>query len=591
MPDQNTIEILLKFGLDDKQAKAALTEIDKIKSANKQNSNSLNDSAKFANSMAGALKTAAGYAIGFTTAAGALSAMNGAISNYVNKAGTSEAVSRDWLEVTERLDFANAKIGKTLATMVLPVYEKIADYVDKISKMKVPTTLPEAANALKGSGDIGKDLQENPIGTILSGVLKTFINPVALDALAGDTKSLEKYGIGVSQTQPELGKSIASALGIKPQEATIQQYGVEGGMIGPPAPGSESNATKWQTRAMLEQYRAFLRTEQEATRSYQVQTTRMDRDFKKQEEYTQLDFNKTRTRAIRDYNRQLQFSEVDFYRQRQIANRDFNIQMARSEADYQKSRSRANEDHEFDLYQIALSGDAMSYWLSQRQFKINEKRQQEDFDIGKKRSEEDFKKSQEDQEREFQIQRERSAAEFKIRLSDEDEDFKISRDRRQYQYDLQLKDLAFNFEEQKNLREQAFRDAYAASITTEESKAKLLAQFNTAQLTNLEDMLQKGEDYIKVHRQKVDELLGLTPAEQASATTPYTGEDDTRGRRGGDQSDGAASMARSNQMRTDMLVKSMTYNDNRRIDTAVSAEDKAALRQDAQEAMLYAMGG
>ena len=173
-------------------------------------------------------------------------------------------------------------------------------------------------------------------------------------------------------------------------------------------------------------------------------------------------------------------------------------------------------------------------------------------------------------------------------MADEDEDFRIARERRQYQYDLQLKDLAFNFEEQKNLREQAFRDAYAASITTEEAKAQLLAQFNTAQLTNLEDMLKKGEDYIKVHRQKVDELLGLTPQDE---TTPYTGSDDPRGRRGGDQSDGAASMARSNQMRSDMLVKSMTYNDNRRIDTAVSAEDRAALRQDAQQAMLEAMGG
>jgi hypothetical protein len=623
MADQNVIEILLKFGLDDAAAKKAISQIEAVRAAqksaqsdeqkqkkeaaeaNRKYNSDLIEAIKkqeraqaveskkqekeqkeaaaaksqkekadlkakqdaekkkhqdeverqkklneFTGATTGALKMAAGYLLGFATVAGAIGAAQGAVNNYVSKAGTSEPISKEWLQNTEKLDFAYNRIGKTLAGAALPFLEKFADIVEKISKIKLPKIpeTPEEAEAAYSKG----------VGIMLEGGSGEIV-----------TTDPEKRGAFAGKVRAALG--------------TTAPHGPSGGMGGTGITDlgkSSSKTDNFFTIEQLLQYRSYLRGELEAKQANDIQLKRMDRDFKRTEKLALEDFNKSKDRSRIAYDRQVRLSEEDFYRQRGLANRDFNIQMARSDADYQKSRARANEDHEFDLYQIALSGDAMSYWLSQRQFKLNQKREEEDFELNKKRSKDDFEKSQEDQAREFEIQRKRAKEEFELQEKYAKEDFDIAQERREFQYKQQLDDMALNFSEQARIRKSAFEESTKAQITNDDEKKALIATFHQFELDSYKKLLDDAKNYREL----------TTPG--AGGVSDGSGADDPAARRrGGDQSDGAASMARSNQMRTDMLVKSMTYNDNRRIDTAVSAEDKANLRRDAQEAMLYAMGG
>jgi hypothetical protein len=642
MGDQSVIEILLKFGLDDAAAKKAISQIEAVKAAqksaqadeqkqkkesaeaNKKYNSDLIEAIKkqeraqaveskkqekeqkeaaaaknqkekadlkakqdlekknrneeverqkklneFTSATTGALKTAAGYLLGFATVSGAIGAAQGAVNNYISKAGTSEPVSKEWIQTTEKLDFAYNRIGKTLATAALPYLEKFADIVEKISKMK----LPEA----KTPGEVKEGYENGK---------SEFFDLIFGPGASKDVGLITELYDSNLKTDPALRSSFITnankALG------TTTAHGPAGGTggTGITSLGKSASSSKtddYFTVEQLLQYRSYLRGEMEAKQANDIQLKRMDRDFKRTEKLALEDYNKQKDRSRIAYDRQVRLSEEDFYRQRGLANRDFNIQMARTDADYQKSRSRANEDHEFDLYQIALSGDAMSYWLSQRQFKLNQKREEEDFELSKKRSNDDFDKSQNDQEREFEIQRKRAKEEFEIQEKYAKEDFDIAQERRKFQYDQQLEDMAFNFKEQARIRRDAFEESTKAQITNDEEKKALIATFHQFELDSYKQLLSDAKNY--------KELMAPGAGGVTSPSDGSGADDPTASRRGGDQSDGAASMARSNQMRTDMLVKSMTYNDNRRIDTAVSAEDKAALRQDAQEAMLYAMGG
>ena len=244
-----------------------------------------------------------------------------------------------------------------------------------------------------------------------------------------------------------------------------------------------------QLLSVLMMQRNYIRQNEEAQRSFDIQRLRMDRDFQRQLSYAQQDFDRSRLRQQRDFDRQIEYSDQDFYRQRAIAQREFGIQWVRGEQDYQRQRTRAQQDHQFELFQIALSGDAMQYWLSQRQYNISRTREQEDFDISRNRQQEDFQRSQADQEREFQIQRDRQIYQYSIQRSDAEFDYNLSRTRQLEQYQIQLADMEFNFKEQKRLRDQALQDAISAAASPERQLAALRRQLGDEAIIDFQRLI------------------------------------------------------------------------------------------------------
>jgi hypothetical protein len=319
----------------------------------------------------------------------------------------------------------------------------------------------------------------------------------------------------------------------------------------------------------------------------------MLRNYNLQERYATEDFNKQRVRSVRDYGIQLAFSEKMFYRQRAIASRDFGIQMVRNEQDFQRSRRRASEDHQFDLFQIALSGDAMQYWMSERQYKIDQARAKEDFDINRNRSNEDFNRQQKDQAEQFQIEREQRAIEFQISLDDQDEDFKIQRRRTLEQYNIQLSDIDYQYTLERNRRITAFNEQLLPIINDE---FEIRAEYERRLA---EYMLY----YANLTSQMIENAAGgIAPGPDVGGGPTYAngGYVNQTGRalvHAGEfyLTRETASQAESfakGQLSQDTILRMMmggggqvTYNDQRQFDSRVSAEDRRAIQQDTVEVL------
>lgn len=389
---------------------------------------------------------------------------------------------------------------------------------------------------------------------------------------------------------------------------------------------------------VLQMQRNYIRQSEEAQRAYDIQRIRMDRDFNRQLSYSDADYQMSRYRQQRDFNKQIEYADADFYRQRAIAQRDFGIQWVRGEIDYQRQRTRAQQDHQFELFQIALSGDAMQYWLSERQYNISRNREQEDFDISRQRQQEDFDRSRADQEREFQIQRERQLYQFDLQRNDAAYDFNLSRSRQLAQYAIQISDMEFNFKEQKRLRDQALQDAISSAASPERQLAALRKQLGDEAIADFQRLI----DATRIWGDTINSIplpgqIGSTDTGFSSSTDNIS-EDTYQGvstnqsqiladylrqmgyitqthQAGGYTYQGlsyvhdnefvlnpnttkAAESVAKGRLTQDKVLQmlaggggSVTYNDHRTFDSSIPESDRLAIMRDTQAALMNAIPG
>jgi hypothetical protein len=455
MADDRVVEILIKFGLDDKGAKDAAKALQGVRDADKKAGGQMTG-------MADGLKNVVSQASRLLGVGISINAIGQAVNKYVQQAGASEEVSRRWLAATQDLDNSMVRVGKVLTEIILPVYERLAKLANEITEKPLTfqsgadasanflnSIFPQSTSPYREAGQWGADIEKGlkRTGTTTAGVPQYGLNASTPSALNGTTSGSNPLAPPKNQFFP------------------LEQ---------------------------LVQMRAFTQAEQQAERTAARSRFTMQRDFEKQEEYAFRDFNKNRFRSNRDFNIQLAFSEKEFYRERAIIARDFGIQLVRNEQDFQRSRSRAKQDHEFELYQIAMSGDAMQYWLAERSFKISEDRAKEDYEINKGRSQQDLDRQMADSELSFQIQRAQAWKERQIMLSDQEEDFNIQRERAKYQYKLALTDMDWGLREQALLRRQAFMNQYTTMQTEEQAMAALRRQFTQYQYDEFVAMMEAG---------------------------------------------------------------------------------------------------
>jgi hypothetical protein len=378
-------------------------------------------------------------------------------------------------------------------------------------------------------------------------------------------KAVDEAAKSGTQAMNEWGVSIGRFLGVIPQAADNTDQLT-----------NELN----QLSALLSQVRA----NEQQERAFQIQKANMTRDFNIQEQYATEDFYRQRGRADRDFNIQLLYSEQDYNRQRMISARDFNIQMARNQEDYQISVSRNAQDHSFDMFQIAMTGDAWSYYVAQRSYNLQKSRAEEDFQRNQGRASSDFQKTEADAATDFNISRARQLQQYQIQQADSMQDFNIQRQRAADQFKVQMGDMQVQFNEERLARQQAFQDQILPTIYQgEELRQKLLSQFNQAELTDLQSAInaaKSGADtYQTTPLPTIPQYAEGGPVYRTGPVWAHAGEyienpAEAAGRMGG----GSAAGGRSGT--------TIIWNDHRTFDSRLSAEDRQLIQRDTVDFVL-----
>lgn len=453
---------------------------------------------------------------------------------YVQQVGTSEAASRKWLYSTKQLEDAQIRVGRAITEQAAPYLEKMADLAQKTANFaekhpevvkgalmtaggltaagalltgggaaltaytKITSTLG-GLGLLKGAAAAGTAGMGTTAGAAAAGgitglgVGASIAGGLGLGLLGNDLLAKSKFGqsIGMQDTGKVLTVGVhaltklftgsdekAQAAAVKMGQLTgaIEKAGDAAGTA-----GNELDVTGEQ----MKMYISYVRSEQQAARSRNIQLTRMNRDYNLQVTYENEDFNRQRMRSVRDFNLQMTFAERDFMRQRAIQARDFNIEMARSEEDYQRSRRRSQEDFEYQMWDVMRSGDALSYMRAMRDYNVSRNREAEDYTISITRRQEDYQRQLEDQATQYAIQRARRWQEYQIQLADENQDFQIRRRRAQQQQQIKLADMAQDYQEERMRRRQALLDQMNDLYSGLTLERRLRAQFTAAMLADL----------------------------------------------------------------------------------------------------------
>jgi hypothetical protein len=407
---------------------------------------------------------------------------------------------------------------------------------------------------LSGLGGVGLGIGANELLAKATGE-KPIESQLASDFLQGLLSAISPgMGMVVSEMRKRTGTS--SQLGF----TSIEKYGaVASGAAAPPAATDSNNSRLGGFLAnQILIYNQYYRQEEQAQRAYLLNLARSKRDFEMQQQYEQEDFNRARARSVRDFARQESQDTIMYQIQRSRAVRDFGIQMVRSEEDFQRQRSRAAEDFQFQLWDIARSGDAFSYMQATRQYAIQQSRSEEDYDISRARQIEDFNRSQADQQADWDMQRAFRLQNFAIQLADQQQDFDTQRLRQAQQRATQLADMQQDYNEQKRLRKQAVTDALDTMSDGTEKAAKLFQNFTGSMVADMQTLVDNAA-LLKDYFDKLPAPTANTPAAQVASGNS-------------NQSNGVTSGGTN--------VSQLTINDHRRFDSRLSPEDRRSIRQD-----------
>jgi hypothetical protein len=514
MADERIVKLILQFIADKGgivQASQSLDDISKKSDKTKQNAQGIGVGFDGAAKSIKSLSSTIGdlQRVGLTMGAmgtAITGPMIAAANSYISAVNVTTTVGKQWLGATYQLDESWQKVGGVVAGIVVPALqeaanltEKIANFIQKnpaVAKAMLATGvgLTVGGAAIGGAATVAAGAATIAGGAATLGTAATAagMTGVAATAATGGTVA-GVVGLAALATIPIVMAAITGGASgyvsgklFSAADKWMRQNGLPspGAAIGGAAEklgetflpnltklinkGQQQSVTAAPTEdsahaemsATLKQYgMAYLQyviQEQQAAQQYHLSISRETRDFYRQQTYAQEDYQKQITRSVRDYQLNLSQNEMMFQRSRSLAARDYYISVSRSEQDFNKSQTRAKQDHQWSLFQIIRSGDAMAYFQEMRGYNLSKDRATEDFDISRTRAAEDFARTQNDNAVNYDIQRAFAAKQFAIQMSDAAVDFGIQRSRSQQQFAIQLADQAVDWQIQENQRQTAF---------------------------------------------------------------------------------------------------------------------------------------
>jgi hypothetical protein len=335
----------------------------------------------------------------------------------------------------------------------------------------------------------------------------------------------------------------------------------------------------------------------ELEKKFQADSAAAEKNYLQARKQAEANYQAESSRALRDYATQGKQSEEDYYLNRKNAARDFSTQVARAEEDFQRSQSRKREDFNLQVEDYVGAGDARGYEKAKQAYELDRQRSQEDYAVKGGRDTQDFNTQQGDNEAQFQKEQERRSQEFAIQQADRAAQFAQERTDKQKEYEQQTQDRTAQLSKE---REQANKD-----FTTRMSE--LDTQFQTEKTNRHNQILQLFQDELGLINWKHDaEMNGLkemikqvTEAMPAGSTTKTNGSRASGGYVNAGmwrmhnnefvlnaQTTRAAEVAAGRRLDQQAILNTMgrggsvTWLDQRRFDSRLSAEDRRQISQD-----------
>lgn len=215
--DEKTLNILLKFGLDNQalsRVKSGVTslesELDKASAKAAKTQQSLMELSE------GAKKAGQNYAKVFAVGAGITGGIFAAAERYVKNAQVATDTTKQWVAQTERLNQTQNRIGAVLAKEALPLLKQAADLAAK------------AADFVERNPEIVK-------AALNIGVAIASIGAIGMAVTKGIKLYADVKLVAVGAQQLLAGKLMSDAAKMQLTAAAAGKYGVPGGLIGPAA--------------------------------------------------------------------------------------------------------------------------------------------------------------------------------------------------------------------------------------------------------------------------------------------------------------------------------------------------------------------
>jgi len=137
------------------------------------------------------------------------------IDTYVNKMGVAERVSAEWADTQKQVEDSTARIGRSLASSLLPAMQAIADVAERIAEMfeKYPMLSKAAVGLTIGSAILGQLLTVS--GTLFTAIAALKYIAPALFGLgqSGGFGALISGAIGASAAEIGVGAAVGAEAG------------------------------------------------------------------------------------------------------------------------------------------------------------------------------------------------------------------------------------------------------------------------------------------------------------------------------------------------------------------------------------------
>jgi hypothetical protein len=432
----------------------------------------------------------------------------------------------------------------------------------------------------------------------------------------GELLTIAAAGWGTMFGGPELaakwGKSIGELTGvIKKADDTTKEA----------TDGFEEFTTE-----QLKAYLAYLKTDQDAAQAYQKKKTNLisnanqanleaEKAFQKQRsdlisnasqaaQREAEDFNRKRSQTLRDFYQSEQQTEADYYANRMKITRDSSLAAARAEEDHQRELRNLASDHADRMNDLAASRDALGMVREMRSAEKERRNAEQTYQTEVRRKNEDLANTLADNEAQFATQREQRFSQFQQQLADEDEQRKVDAQRRKDDFDQQLleldnqhkieaqkrsddlnkqlRDLADQFNQDRNQRRQAFQLQLQDTADALSQERTLKAEYSAAMLADLRN----------IYNQALADTGGSSPPPKdiggytANAVYRMHNHEFVMT----DKTTSVVEALAGGALDQDKLLSLLAggtggrgqvqYNDNRRIESRLSSEDRRLINQD-----------
>lgn len=241
----------------------------------------------------------------------------------------------------------------------------------------------------------------------------------------------------------------------------------------------EREAEQTYSQERLQIVKNYTQQMAEAEETYQSQRADLVRDFAQSLADSQEQLRHQQAIAARDFARYEAQSEDDYYRQRTKASREYSVEIQRMEADHQRKMLQAQAEHLGRVDELTDKRDALGLWRENQNYERQRSADEAEYNVEAGRRSQDFAVRLAEMENEFSIQRERRQQAFQQQIADQNAEAAYQAQREKIQFEAKLKKMdAEHKAEMAKLEAQKNDKLRELDSNYRQERAKRLAAFN-----------------------------------------------------------------------------------------------------------------